>query len=188
MRTSSPEIQAKLATAIQKSASMPFKVANVFFGESREQWQDKFKSRQDMFRVLFGENAQMRLTTPETFLEDAVWADVIYIHGGYATRIAQYLDKIPNLEKLFAGKVVIGDSAGAVYLAKYAWEAWTDERVARGRGLVPVAVIPHFGSKVYDNNETTIDWESAERELAVSTDLPIYAIREGEFEIFEEKS
>jgi len=188
MRTSPPEIQTKLAAVLQRSIDEPFRVAAIFYGELREVWEEKFKSRHDMYQMMFGDDAQIRLTTPETFANDIAWANVIYLHGGLMANIAQYLDEISNLEELFAGKVVIGDSAGAVYLAKYAWEAWTDERVARGRGLVPVAVIPHFGSKVYDNDETTIDWEAGKDELAAKTDLPIYAISEGNFETFEEKS
>lgn len=186
MRTSAHNKRAKLAKEIRKFKAAPFRVAAVFFGEPRELWKEKFDSRNDLYKSLFGEDSQIRLVAPESFLNDVAWADVIYLHGGYADKIAQYLDKISDLKKLFSDKIVIGDSAGAVYLARDAWEAWTDERLTHGRGLVSIAVIPHFESKIYNTDDAIVDWESAKREMSSETDLPICPIHEGDFEIFEE--
>lgn len=186
MRTSSSDKKAELSAVVQKAVHGPLRMTAVFFGEPREAWEDKFNGRYKFYESLFG-NPQVRLTTPETFLDDVAWANVIFLHGGYETRIAQHLDKIPSLEKLFTNKVIIGDSAGAVYLAKDAWSAWIDGHLSHGRGLVPVAVIPHFGSKDYDKYfDAAIDWKAAKRELAAATNLPIHVIRDGDFEIFEE--
>lgn len=82
-----------------------------------------------------------------------------------------------------AGKTVAGTSAGADALSKYYYGL--DSLEARdGLGLVPVKTIPHFKS---DYHGWEFDWDKAEAELkAYKEDLPLVALREGEFKVFQQ--
>lgn len=163
------------------------RIADVTFAEPREVWEQKFRDKHTpTFQRLFGENYQARLVMPDSFLDDVKWANVVYLHGGDATFLAYYLDKFKDLAEIFTGKVVIGTSAGALYLSAIAWNAdWRE--VKPGRGLVNVAVIPHFNGQFgKDDPRGSIDWAAAKRELSSATSLPIYEIPECEFEVFME--
>lgn len=162
------------------------RIASVPFMMPREDWEWRFRNhRMPMFQQKFGENCEARLTYPDTFREDVKWANVIYIHGGDDVLLAHYLNKFKDLEELFAGKIVIGSSAGADYVSKIFWTCdW--RAIMNGRGLLDVAVITHFDSDFgEDDPRGPVDWAAAKRDLEAATDLPVCALHEGDFEVFE---
>jgi len=87
----------------------------------------------------------------------------------------------PEWKKDLAGKTIAGSSAGADALSTYYYGLDTRE-VRSGTGLLPIKMIPHFKS---DYHGWEFDWDKAEAELkAYKEDLPIMALREGEFKVF----
>lgn len=175
-------------TVLEKLNSEKPRVAFVPFAGIREVWEGKFAENAVFMDRLFGDNYESRLTLPDTFRDVCNWANVIFIKGGDDVLLAHYLNQFEDLTEIFAGKIVIGSSAGADYLSKIFWTCdW--RKNMNGRGLVNVAIIPHFGSDYGgDDPRGAVDWNSAEQELRAATDLPIYPIQEGEFEIFEVES
>lgn len=165
------------------------KFAIIPFAATRDNWEKKFESRnKSLAKRLFGDNYEIRLAYPDTFYGDCDWANVIFIQGGDYSLLSHYLDQFSDLAKVFANKIVIGSSAGADCLSEMFYDGdW--RKIGKGYGLVDVASIPHFGGE-YGNDDPRgpIDWSKAEQELRGATDLPIYLIREGEFEVFEVES
>ena len=164
------------------------RVASVMFASLREDWEWKFRDRRTpIFERLFDGNYEARLVYPNNFREDCAWANVIYLHGGDTTLLAYYLDQFDDLREIFANKIVVGSSAGAEYPAEICWEGdWREVR--HYRGLLKIGVIPHFDSTYGADFDPrgAIDWKKAEQELRAATDLPVYLLHEGEFEVFEE--
>lgn len=127
------------------------------------------------------ENAEV-----DTFEEQVVRADAIYMHGGSIAPLYDILGKY-DISKLFAGKSVGTNSASSMVLAQHAWSC--DEREpADGLGLFPVKFLAHFKSNYGSDDERgPIDWEAAYKELEEYADssLPMYALEEGKFIVFE---
>jgi len=189
--SSTPMSDAQIArlcnTVIKKLNGENPRIVSVPFMLPREDWEWKFRDRRlPLFEQQFGKKFEAILAYPDTFRDDVKWANVIYIHGGDDVLLAHYLDKFKDLEGLFAEKIVVASSAGADYISKIFWTCdW--RAVMNGRGLVEVAVITHFdGEFGKDDPRGPVDWAAAKEELTAATNLPIYTIREGEFEIFEE--
>jgi cyanophycinase-like exopeptidase len=160
------------------------KVLSCLFAEPREVWEEKFITRQAYFAVAFGQEVECELAMPSTFEVQVKAADVIYLHGGDDALLGHYLDTY-DLPKLFAGKTVVGTSAGGDYLSTIYWTCdW--RTIGHGSGLVPVAYIPHFKS-TYGKKDPRgpIDWEKAQQELHAATTLPLCCLKEAEFEVFD---
>ena len=72
-------------------------------------------------------------------------------------------------------------------LAKAAWSADVRE-VKDCLGILPIKFIAHYDSDFgSDDPQGPIDWEAAYKELKehYDTTLPVYALKEGEFEVFK---
>jgi len=178
-------------TVLEKINGDKPRILSVPFASLREDWEWKFRDRRmPAFERLYGKDFQAKLAYPDTFREDAKWANVVFLHGGDTTLLAHYLNKFDNLHELFADKVVIGSSAGAEYLAAFGYELdWRRAHVGSSRGFVQAAILVHYRSDYSENDPRgPIDWIKVEQELRAATDLPVYLLREGEFEVFEEKS
>ena len=98
--------------------------------------------------VQFNKNAGARniifdVATQEDFPEQVEKSDIIYLHGGRTIKLADALLKYSNLDELFNGKIVAGDSAGANVLATIYYSPSSDV-VGEGFGLLPIKLIPHY--------------------------------------------
>lgn len=164
------------------------RVAFIPFAGPRETWEGKFAKNADFMERLFDDNYEAKLVLPDAFRKAIAWANVVLIKGGDDVLLAHYLNQFKDLREMFSGKIIIGSSAGADYLSKIFWTGdWRE--IMDGRGLVDVAMIPHFGGEYGgDDPRGPINWEEAEQELRAATDLPVHLIREGEFEVFEVES
>jgi hypothetical protein len=162
-------------------------VLSCYFAEPREDWETKFAQRQEWFRQVFGEEAVIKLAFPDTFREQVKQADVIYIHGGDDTLLSYYLNQYGKISEMFAGKVVVGSSAGADWLSASFWTCdWRQTR--EGAGLVSLNIIVHYGSNFGSSDPRgVIDWERAEAELRAQLKPggQITRLPEGEFVVFE---
>ena len=89
------------------------------------------------------------VATEELFEGQTQEADIIYLHGGASAKILEILKKFPNLQKLFQGKIVVGDSAGVNVLSKVFYSV-TSGQVLEGLGVLPFKVICHYKQEYKD--------------------------------------
>jgi hypothetical protein len=93
-----------------------------------------------------------------------------------------------DLAELFKDKVIATNSASSNLLVANYWTCdW--RQCGDGFGILPIKFIPHYNSAFGDDDPRgSIDWEQAKRELEEYGDktLPIYALEEGEYKVFEQ--
>ena len=157
------------------------------FAQPREDWEVRYADFVQYFEDLFGDVAPvLTLAFPENFEDQIKECDVIYMHGG-DDHLVQYWLKKFDFPKIWEGKVVVTNSASSNALAQSFWTCdW--RKCMDGLGILPIKFIPHYNS-TYGATDPRgpIDWESAKKELENFGDksLPIYALKEGEFTVFE---
>lgn len=158
------------------------------FAQGREYWEVKFQGYSDSVIEDMPEGVKptFELAMPVLFEEQCKRADVIYFHGG-DDHLLQYWVRQFDVPRIFEGKVVSGNSAGADMLATHHWTCdW--RQCADGLGILPIKFIPHYQSDFgAADPRGLIDWQKAYDELAAygDTSLPIYALQEGEFIVID---
>lgn len=118
-------------------------------------WDDVLNADKITFSSVSSEkNLNLVLADKKTsaFIEQIKNADVIYMHGGDTHVLKEYLDKIPDLENVWKGKVVAGTSAGALVLAKYFYEN-DDDTYNEGLGIFPFKLFCHYTEEKTDKLE-----------------------------------
>jgi hypothetical protein len=185
---SNPALKKKFHQALVKNlgSSPNFLLCN--FAQGREYWELKFEGYSTTIAEDMPEGVQPSfvLAMPTDFVNQCKKADVIYFHGG-DDHLLQFWMKQFDLRELFRDKVVATNSASSDMLVAHFWTCdW--RQCADGFGILPIKFIPHFQSNFGDNDPRgPIDWQKAYDEIANYGDvsLPIYAMREGEFVVFE---
>jgi peptidase S51-like protein len=159
------------------------------FAQGREYWERKFQEYTSGIAADMpdGIKPTYELAMPAKFAKQCSKADVIYIHGG-DTHLLQYWMKPFDLPELFKDKVVATSSAGSALLVTSYWACdW--RQCGDGLGIIPIKLIPHYQSN-YGNDDPRgpIDWQHSYDELKKYGDdsLPIYALKEGEYAVFEQ--
>ncbi|MEK7109085.1 MAG: Type 1 glutamine amidotransferase-like domain-containing protein [Patescibacteria group bacterium] len=166
-----------------KGFSEPVKILECLFARSRDNWETAYAEDVGFFQKhLPDRKLDFQLAQPDTFVKQIHWADAIYIRGGEMEPLYERLAQSPGWEKELDGKTFAGSSAGAYAITKYNHKLDTPE-LGEGLGLLPLKVLAHYRS---DYNAPNIDWDKAERDLkSYKEDLPLVALREGEFRVFE---
>jgi peptidase E len=187
MRNNVPESKKFIAEIIKSFDKTP-KILFCFFAEKREDWDEKFNKYQVGFNDLMpkGVKPQYLLAFPDVIEEQISNADIIYLHGGDDDLIQYRLSKF-NIPEIWEGKVVATNSASSNAIATASWTCdWRN--CIDGLGVLPIKFISHYNSNFGANDPRgSVDWEKAKKELEEYGDksLPIYALEEGEFEVFE---
>ncbi len=159
------------------------------FAQGREYWEEKFQGYSDAISEDLQDTVSptFTLAMPDTFAEQCKDADVIYFHGGDDHLIQHWMRQF-DLVALFKDKVVATNSASSNLLVTHYWTCdW--RQCGDGFGILPIKFIPHFNSAFgKDDPRGSIDWEQAKRELEEYGDksLPIYALKEGGYKVFEQ--
>ena len=134
-----------------------------------------------------GVKPSFELAMPDKFVEQCKNSDVIYFHGGETNLIISLIRNF-DLPTVFNSKVIATNSASSDMLSRHYWSC--DKRVcANGLGIFKIKFIPHYNSNYgSDDPRGPIDWSQAKKDLEQYGDkkLPIYALEEGEYIIFEE--
>ncbi|MBI4121784.1 MAG: Type 1 glutamine amidotransferase-like domain-containing protein [Parcubacteria group bacterium] len=170
------------AEELVKGFDEPVKILDCLFARPRENWEKAFAQDQEFFaKQLPGKQLEFAMALPEQFREQVRLANVIYIRGGVSEALFLQLQKpSEGWQHELSGKTLAGSSAGADVISKY-YYGLDDLQIAEGLGLLPVKVIPHYGS---DYNAPHIDWTKAEAELAAYKEpLPLIKLAEGQFEV-----
>ena len=111
----------------------------------------------------------------------------LYRHLCGDDHLLQYWLRKFDLPKIWDGKVVATSSAGSDAMVKYFWTCdW--RKNMDGLGILPIKFLPHFKSAYGDDDSRgPIEWDGAYEELKkYKEDLPIYALKEGEFVVINQ--
>jgi len=172
------------AEAVKNLGNNP-KVLLCLFAYPREYWEKKLEEVKQVSLYPDDINPIFELAFPDKFKDQIKNADVIYIYGGDDHLLRYWFNKY-NIPKIWEGKVILTNSASSNFLSKYFWTSdWRQNM--EGFGIFPIKFLPHFKSKYGDNDPRgPIDWDKAYDDLkSYKEDLPIYALKEGEFVVFE---
>lgn len=127
-----------------KDAPSTPKVLLVYFAESEEMQPlriEQGKSQFEKNKVL--KNIELKIASPNTFIDECKWADVIFFSGGRTTRLIEALKRYGDLGEIFKDKTVGGDSAGANFLGRYFYSKKSQE-VNKGLGILPIKTFVHY--------------------------------------------
>ena len=163
------------------------KILYCLFARQREYWEKKFQEDIELNKkILYGREPDYQLAMPDKFEAQVKWCDVLFIHGGDVTLLTYYLKPF-ILSVPWKGKRVATSSAGSAFMVRQYWDPdW--RRCDNGFGFIPIKLIPHYKSEFgSDDPRGPIDWEKALSDLKKTGDqtLPIYALEQGEYELFE---
>lgn len=174
-----------LAKVVLARVTQP-RILSCFFSQPPDVWDEKFESWSQWFGRYFGSNFTYTLARSDTFIEQVKAADVIYLHGGTTKLLTDALVAYPDIEEAFAGKIVIGSSAGANFLSKVYYSP-SANKVDFGSGIVDCLSVVHYGA-AFDGEVslTTYEWKGVVKrvkDLGASENVTL--LPEGEFVVFE---
>lgn len=155
------------------------RVLCVYAAIDSDRWEDEFKREQEKISALMGLNAvelELGSNDAQELAEQIVRSDAVYFRGGYSSElIKSTLMKVSNLRELLKNKIVAGSSAGAYALSKY----YISVKGVLGKGLdiVSCKVMAHY------TDERIAELEALKK---YGEDLPLYALKEGEYVIIEQ--
>ncbi len=158
------------------------------FAQPREDWEQKFVQDKNTLFNLFPEGIQpvLEMAFPSTFEGQIENSDAVYIHGG-DDHLLQYWLRQFDTPKIWDGKVVATNSASSNALSKHFWTCdWRQNM--DGLGILPIKFLAHYKSAYgKDDSRGPVDWENGYKELEEYGDksLPIHALEEGEYIVFE---
>ncbi len=158
------------------------RILSCFFSSEEDTWEAKASDWGQWFAVNFSENKQYAYATRDNFEQQVSTADVVYFHGGDSWLLLENMGRLRQLPELFAGKVVIGSSAGANMLSKQFWSG-RRAQYGEGRGLVDKNIMVHYGAKDVDGSIRDIsDWEREHQAFQnYIGDVEITVLPEGQF-------
>lgn len=121
------------------------KVLLVYFAKEKEKdiFDSKAKTIAQFEKNKENKKFSFEVADEKQFEQQIKKADIIYLHGGNTLKLLNPLKKFLNLEKLFNGKTIAGESAGAYVLSAYFYNE-KENRVSEGLGFVPVKTICHW--------------------------------------------
>lgn len=155
------------------------------FAYPREYWEKKFNEIKKQSLYPKDVNPVFDLAFPDNFEQQIIDSDIIYIYGGDDHLLKYWFSKF-DIPKIWEGKVIATNSASSNFVSKYFWTCdW--RQCMDGFGILPIKFIPHYQSSFgNDDPRGPIDWYKAYNELKrYKDDLSIYALKEGEFVVFE---
>ncbi|MCK5022013.1 MAG: Type 1 glutamine amidotransferase-like domain-containing protein [Candidatus Pacebacteria bacterium] len=132
---------------ILKDAPEKAEILLVYFAKEKDRIPKNKEEDINQFNKNKGDKGlSFKVATEESFEDQIKEADIIYLHGGLSPKILEIMKRFPNLQKLFEGKIIAGDSAGANVLTKVFYSFLSD-KVFEGLGLLPIKLIPHYEDK-----------------------------------------
>ena len=161
----------------------PVKILDCLFARPRETWEKAFEDDKSFLADrLEDKRFILELADPDKFSQQVIWSNVIYLRGGKdEPALLDYLKRDTSWQNELDNKTLVGTSAGADAMSKYCYDL-DYLKLNQGLGLLPVKVLVHYKS---DYNSPNIDWDKAYEELKnYGEDLPMVALKEGEYKIF----
>jgi peptidase E len=129
---------------VLKDTPSEVKLLLVFFAEREDLLELRISQSKEQFEKNKGsKNINIKIASDDAFIEECKWADVICIHGGRTVKLIEAFKKFKNLEQVFAGKIIAGDSAGVNVLC-HLFYSKTSKEIGEGLGILPFKVIVHY--------------------------------------------
>jgi hypothetical protein len=182
-----PELARKFFAEVVSGLGNQPKILICMFAQPREKWEEKFKENKKQNFFPKEVSPIFTLAEPTIFEAQLRETDAIYMYGGDDHLMMYWLRKF-TLPELWNGKVVATNSASSDVLSTHFWPCdWREPM--DGLAILPIKVIPHFNSDFgADDPRGPVNWELAKSELEKygNTELPLYALPEGEFIIIEQ--
>lgn len=117
----------------------------------------------------------------EVLVEQMKEYNLLYFCGWLLEYHLEILRKIDNLKDILKNKVISWNSSGSLIWSKYVYDQDIEKTVV-GLGLLDVKMITHWGTDKYPGKEDKTRLLELEN---YKEKLPIYKIREQEYEVFE---
>ncbi|OGI86340.1 hypothetical protein A3A01_02130 [Candidatus Nomurabacteria bacterium RIFCSPLOWO2_01_FULL_39_17] len=137
-------IQDEFFLEMLKNTPPDVKILLVYFAEREDLLQLRIEQSKEQFNKNKGsKNLDVKIASEDTFVEDCIWADIICIYGGRTVKLMEVLKKYKNLEQLFTGKIIAGDSAGANVLGQLFYSKNSKE-IGKGLRILPFKIIVHY--------------------------------------------
>lgn len=170
----------RLAKEVYEYGPRPTRLLSCFFATPPEYWNVKAKTWQPWFARYFGRDVEWSYAQPNDFTAQLKETDVVYLHGGDNELLRGSLVRFPELQAHFDGKVVIASSAAANYLSQHFWRR-CEQKIGRGKGIVPYSVMVHYG--VSEQGTPDTDWDGVAAELAAFDGEEPLRLMEGNFKV-----
>lgn len=142
--SSYPEYMVQLSRVVHSMVARP-KILSCGFASDDTRAKEKFPKYKEAFEQKFGNFAEFVMAEKDAFAEQVKAADVVYFHGGSTNSLVDAMRAYPGIEKEYAGKIIIGSSAGANYLSSCGFSPSIND-IGQSGGIVDVAVVVHYGS------------------------------------------
>jgi len=132
---------------ILKNTPNSIKILLVHFASDSAMDDTNHKADSNQFiRVCGSKKLIFKEASEFKFVNQAKWAEVIYFGGGETSKLLAVLKKFSNLKKLFEGKIIAGESAGANSLSAYCYSQ-SSRGILKGLALLPTKTICHYEDK-----------------------------------------
>ncbi len=147
-----------------------------YWARQHHEWNTLFE--RDTMKVKQNTNKKVWFSIAES-VEDLYQklslADVLFVSGGDAPLIEDYLPKLSDLKQKLNGKVYLGSSMGAFVASRnyvLSFDEHDQRNVHQGLGLVPIQILCHWNAEQNKERKIKLLQET-------STD-PIVTLHEGE--------
>ncbi len=157
----------------------PVKILIVCYSKPEAEWRKYFENDRKKFGWAV-ENKKLEFELADIdqqkFIRQIENNNVIFFRGGDNDLLFGRLVTLENPKTLFAGKTIVGSSAGAYWLSKYFYS--NDEEALRpGAGILNVKCICHYTDEKKHKLQSLKNYNE---------DLPVYALRESEFAVIQD--
>jgi len=168
--------------------------------KNNEDWTRLFEENKNFFRAIMPDSAlqiSFILASEANFAEQVKNANIIYFSGGDAIPLYSAMARVGQAWKdLIVGKTLVGTSASTDMLSKYNYDVQQDG-LDDGLGLANVKTIVHYRAgedyaAAHPDADNTyyvpkIGWDEALKRLqSYKENLPVYALKEGQFVVVEQ--
>ena len=138
---------------ILKDSPNQSKILLVYFANKSDNVERYKTEDMEQFKKNSGEKLLEFLTAREEIFEEQLKSsDIVYFHGGHSGLILDKIKKYSNLDKLFKGKTIAGDSAGANVLVKTFYSKSLG--ITSGLGILPIKLICHYHDDLRNKLDT----------------------------------
>lgn len=177
----------RLGQEIVKHSARP-KILSCFFSQPEDTWVEKTKDWNSWFADNLSQPFSYDYTRQETLLDQIDAADVVYFHGGITDLLLAKLPDAKTMKQHFAGKMIIGSSAGSNMLSRHFWSS-SKGIYGEGKGVLDLSVMVHYGATIVgDNQRTTEEWAQQEQTFASMVNMPITHLPEGRYIVIKEET
>ena len=129
---------------ILKDTSKNVKILLVYFAEREEMIPLRIEQdKKELNKNKGSKILNFKIAREETFLEDCIWADVIYLHGGRTIKLMGVLKNYKNLDRVFRDKTIAGDSAGVNALGQIFFSPAL-KMTGEGLKILPFKTVVHY--------------------------------------------